>query len=349
MNLFQSELVNTSRSSEPDEDMLFQYFEDLYADYDAYSLEDLLRIVQEDKRLDVENAATAPFSTDEEALLWALAHICESGLGRALACDARFEEWALEVDDVDGDRLVIDPQLRIVIIPRGTPSVMALARSLTARFEFLLNLARGLRLIWQDMNGVRSRIDLTADDQIFMERARRADQDIIALRMAWEMREEGLGQFWHHLISGSLGDLADSAASLWSSDSKHAPVSQRLPQIFLGWLASDLLLNEVDSRALDDMDARLQNSIHDVCGTSFLTPQDLMALGRMPEGGSYLAPLSRTILYVEDLRLMPDPINEAHLQQILEDSGTLLAPALVFQDSELERKFFPNRIIDTLA
>jgi len=322
----------------------------LFEDGDAYSLEDLLRLVQQiQNNQDDANPETilssTPFYSDEDALIWGLSILTQSSMGRSIAFDARFEDWSLEVDDIEDGHPIIDSQLRILILPRGTPSVSALSKSYHERLQFLTSLGRGLRMIWQDMNAIRTRIDLTADDQLFFERLRRADMDIITLRMMWDLRGSGYGSLWRHVIAGSVGEVAMSANDFWESEKFPAG----LAQTFLSWMGCDHLLAECDNRTLDDMDSRLQRSINDTCGISILTATDILNLSRLPEGGSYLAPLARTLCYSTEFRHIPDPVNEAHLKQILEECSEIISPSLVFRDSELERKIFPDRIIDTLA
>lgn len=324
--------------------------DDLFEDGDAYALEDLLRLVQQQAQ-DADDIApdevlsSSHFATDEDALLWGLSILCRSGLGRSIAFDARFEDWALEVDDIADGHPIIDPQLRILILPRGTPSTAMLSKSYHDRLQFLTNLARGLRMIWQDMNGVRARNDLTADDQIFFERVRRADMDVMTLRMMWDLRDIGFAALWRNLIAGNLGDVALAAGHFWDGD----VFPNGLAQTFLTWMGCDHLLAECDNRTLDEMDTRLQRSVADVCGITMLTGDDVLAISRLPEGGSYLAAMARTLCYSTEFRHIPDPVNEAHLRQILEECSEIMAPSLVFRDSELERKIFPDRIIDTLA
>jgi hypothetical protein len=322
--------------------------DDLFEDGDAYALEDLLRLVQQQENGDAhadDILAATPFASDEDALIWGLSILCQSSLGRAIAFDARFEDWSLEVDDIEDGCPIIDSQLRILILPRGTPSIAALSRSYHDRLAFLTNLARGVRMIWQDMNGVRVRNDLTADDQIFFERLRRADMDVVTLRIMWDLRDMGFGALWRNLIAGNLGDVVMAAGHFWEDE----PFPNGVAQAFLTWMGCDHLLAECDNRTLDDMDARLQRSVNDVCGLAMLTGDDVLAISRLPEGESYLAAMARTLCYSTEFRHIPDPVNEAHLRQILEECSEIMSPSLVFRDSELERKIFPDRIIDTLA
>lgn len=327
--------------------------DDLYEDGDAYALEDLLRLVQQnadttENTLPEETLISTPFTTDEDALIWGLSILCQSTLGRAIAFDARFEDWSLEVDDIADGHCIIDSQLRILILPRGTASIPLLSKSVHDRMGFLFNLARGLRMIWQDMNAIRPRNDLTADDQIFFERLRRADMDVIALHMMWDLRGIGFAALWRTAIAGNLGEIAIAAGHFWDN----SEIPDGFAQTFLTWMGCDHLLAECDNRTLDDMDARLQRSVVDVCGISTLTGDDVLAMSRLPLDSndiSYLAPVARTLCYSTEFRHIPDPVNDMHLRQILEECSEIMTPSLVFRDSDLERKIFPDKIIDTLA
>ncbi len=324
-------------------------------DNDACSFEDLLRLVElgDDDCID---RARTHFITDEDALIWGLSYIMETPLGRSMACDARFEEWVVEVDDLDVPIPQVDAQLRIIILPRGTPSIHTLSQTSHYRAQFLYNLARGLRLMWQSMNGIHAHADLSVDDQLLWERLRRADLDVMALRMAWDLRDIDDGAMWRHIIAGDLGDIATVSACLWADADDYGkdqqqiePVAPLLLGCFQSWLGCDALLAECDSYTLDQMDARLQKSVQHVCGPSMLRPADILALGRIPDEGTYLAPLCRTILFAEDVRRIPDPVNETHMQQIIEDCSLLNRPPLVFRDASLQEKIFPQQGINTLA
>lgn len=333
---------------------------DLYDEGEAVALEDLLHLVQESGDHLNRDLSPARFETDEDALVWALSVLCETRLGRDLAFDARFEDWSIEVDDIETGLHIIDPQLRILIVPRFAPSPATLARSAEDRARFLTELARGLRDIWHDMTGVREHPALTADDQILWNRLRRADHDLCALRMAWDLREQGLGGLWRQMIASPLGDLAIIAGDIWAEEEENdRRDASSLPlygfsRLVREWFKAVELVNLTDSQTLDDMDARLQRGAA-VSGTEQLSASQLHLLSTLPLEGAYLAPMARTLMYAPDFRHMPDPVNEAYLRQIIEDCEMVRESPLIFSDPGLEKKIFPdgpdrpNFIIDTLA
>lgn len=316
-------------------------------DPDAYSLADLLHLVAlQDEEYD--QITPAHFICDEDILIWGLSHLLQTSLGRSLAFDARFEDWALEVDDIESGEPQIDSQLRILILPRGTPSLKILSRTPAYQHEFLLNLARGLRLIWQDMNNIRSRFDLTIDDQILLERLRRADQDVVMLRMAWELHEVDDGALWRQVIAHDMTDMPTLVAALWAEEEADIRLHQALLPAFQLYLLSETTLSGVDAATLAEMDKRL-NGYESVAGTNILTPQDVLTIGRLPEGGSYLAPLARTLVYAENYRHIYDPLLENHVRQIVADSDQLQSAPLIFHDTKLQEKIFPHCRLDTRA
>ena len=200
------------------------------------------------------------------------------------------------------------------------------------------------------MTDIRSNADLTADDQLLWERMRHLDHDLCALRMAWDLRLQGLGGLWRQVIASDLGDLAVICSELWEQ-AQHDEEELDLygfTQLAPHWLQDEKLANHCDSGTLDEMDARLQRSSTEVCGSSQINAEDMLRLATLPAEGSYLSPLARTLLYAPEFRSMPDPLNEAHLRQILEDCDFVRTTPLVFSDSELEEKFFPKSI-NTLA
>lgn len=356
-NLFRDDLL-----TEKEDDLLAE----LYDEGEAVALEDLLHLVQEysefqpsDLRGHSGESRTSHFVCDEDALVWGLSVLCETRLGRDLAFDARFEDWSIEVDDIDSGVHIIDPQLRILILPRFSASPSSLSYSQADRALFVMELARGLRGIWHDMTGVRDNADLSADDQILWNRLRQADHDLCALRMAWELREQGMGGLWRQIIASPLGDFAIIAGEVWQMDIEEnedeALPLYAFPHLVLEWLKDRALVNLTDSRTLDMMDVRLQRSSADVCGPAHIHPNEIMKISVLPADGAYLAPVARTILYSPEFRNIPDPVNEAYLRQILEDCDVSRAHPLVFSDSELQKKIFPegpeqpNFIIDTIA
>ncbi|MBL8638804.1 MAG: hypothetical protein JNK24_00460 [Alphaproteobacteria bacterium] len=355
---------------------------DLYDEGDAIALEDLLALAEDltyfaDHDQNYGKGRTM-FACDEDILVWGLAILCETQIGRAMAYDARFEEWALEIDDLDQPHYMLDAQLRILILPRCAASYETLARSAHDRSRFLLEMARGLRAIWHSMTGVYDDRQLNIDDQILWARLRQADQDLCALKMAWELRTQGLTNFWRQLIASELGDIAIPAGDIWAEeadrdadrdadrpdrdhaiecdegliggDAKNpdefgaAKLCESFSVLVPLWLKNVTLTNMCDHHTLEAMDRRLQKSPLDVGGEKRLKVQQLFMLSDIPGEGSYLAPIAYTLLFRPEFRQLHDKLNESYLQQILEECSIPHALPIHFNDENLKRKFFPSHL-----
>ena len=278
---------------------------------EEYSLTDLLQQVRA-LGSDPEQLPFT-FATDEDVLIWALALLCDSPLGRTLASDARFEDWSIELDEVEDGRHIADLQMRVLILPRFMPSAVALGRSQYFRNMFLAEFCRGLRGIWNLSLGVRDPRDLTINDQVVWNRLVQADHDLLLLSMAWELREADYPDLWRHLIGSDLGELAIAWSALLE---RQPPLSfpQMLMRLFPRWMECDTLLNAVDHRTLEHLDQFLQSpGSGRPCGSRRLEGSDLLKLSALPEEVMYLKPFITMLLDNDDAARMPDPINEAHL------------------------------------
>lgn len=317
---------------------------------EAYGLEDLLYQV----RALTHDAETLPFSfaNDEDVLIWALAILCESPLARSFAFDARFEDWAIELDDCEDGHFIAEPQIRTLILPRCAPSAVALGRSPYMRQLFLLEFCRGLRAIWHLDSGVPSSHNLTIKDQIVWNRLVRADLDVMSLTVAWDLREADLPDLWRHLIGSDLGDLAISYAATLERHPQGLDLPVLLRQVYLQWLAADLLLEPVDHRTLERLDRGLTHASR-VYGTRRIQASEILRLTAMAEDKSYLEGLATHLLADPELARMPDQVNAAHLAHLQEDLTAIRITQAGFRDQDLARRIFPDLpadgSIDTLA
>lgn len=334
--------------------MKADYFGDDSFEFDApedYPLTDLLQQVR--------SLANEPddlpysFATDEDVLIWALATICDSPLGRTFAFDARFEDWSIELDEVEDGRHIADAQLRVLIMPRFMPSAVALGRSPYFRNLFLAELCRGLRGIWNLSLNVPDTRALTITDQVLWQRLMQADHDLLLLGIAWELREGDHPELLRHLIGSDLGDLAIA----WSALLERQPpltFTQILMRMLPRWLEAELLLNAVDHRTLEHLDHYLQSpGSGRPFGSRRLEATDLLRLSALPDESMYLKPFIATLLGERDAARMPDPINQAHLQHLLADLTAMRTVQAGFRDADLARKIFPDlpfeTAIDTLV
>lgn len=330
--------------------------EDVYEETSSCALEDILTLAEEqEEEEESEEEAPIRLSCDEDILIWAVSVLGRTGVGRALMAEACIEGWSLEIDNTDIGGFVLDRQLRILILPRFSVSAGTFSRSLESRNMFLAEAVRGLRGVWQEMTWVRASGEFSFEDRILWQRLTRADGDLMAIQVAWDLAAEGAGGFWHFLIASNMADLCEAFRAAVTKHPDMLEDGSLLTHMALRWMDEEARLEEVDATTLEEMDEdlRRQNRGRKVGqDTRRIEPQDVMRLSRLPFPESvevcYLAPVARTLLCDPFFRRMPDPVGEAHLAQILEDSVPL-ARALGFRDAELAQKIFPDHILNTLV
>jgi hypothetical protein len=106
--MFISQAGFSSDSALMDDDFFLMDDEDVYEEGEAYALEDLLQLAEDQAELledGDEEDAVLRLATDEDILIWALSLLTESAVARALIAEARIEEWSLEVDDIESGQL----------------------------------------------------------------------------------------------------------------------------------------------------------------------------------------------------------------------------------------------------
>jgi hypothetical protein len=352
--MFISQAGFSSDSALMDDDFFLMDDEDVYEEGEAYALEDLLQLAEDQAELledGDEEDTVLRLATDEDILIWALSLLTESAVARALIAEARIEEWSLEVDDIDSGQCVLDPQLRILILPRFSPSAQTFARSPEAASLFLSEMLRGLRLIWHSMVGIQNSGNLAVEDRILWERLCRGDQDLILLTAAWELDQAEFPTLWHSLIVSDLGDLCSAFRAMADRHPDMVEDSSLLTHLMLRWMEEEGRFEELDHQTLEAMDEEFRRGVASGASRS-LKAEDVLRLSRLPtpelSEKCYLAPIARTLLCDPFFRRMPDPLNEAHLLQILEDCLPA-AETLGFRDTELARKIFPDHIVNTVV
>lgn len=325
--------------------------DDLLFDLEAYALEDILH--------EVRALGTDPdllpfsFASDYDVLIWALALLCESPMGRTYAFDARFEDWSIELDEVEDGRHIVDPQMRVLIMPRFVPSAAALGRSPYFRHMFLVELCRGLRSIWNHDTGVRHGFDLTINQQILWNRLLQADHDLNALSIAWEVREAGFPELWRHMIGSDLGDLAVAFSATIERHTAGIETPQIMRNLFLQWMEHDTYLNAVDHRTLERLDDQLNSpGSGRAYGIDRISPSDVIRLTELPQDIAYLESLATLTISDPFFARMPDMVNKTHLDHILSDITAQTVVKAGFRDKDLASRIFPDLAtmkIDTLA
>ncbi len=287
------------------------------------------------------------FLTDGDALRWALSLLCETPIGRSLAHDARFDDWMILVEDGDewSESASADHRLKCIHIPRYAESITVFSREQSAQMQFVFNLLKALRLIWQENTDIKRSEDLTAEDQLLLKRLIEADGDLCGLMAAYQLRSQGDHDLWRYLLSNELSHLAITLAECLDFDATTDGILDSLGFVFSDWFGDDARINRIDHAALSELDERGLKPF----GAEKITFEDLIQLTQLPDGFSYLEYTAAEILTDEFYARIPDDTNRAHLMQILKETQSNIIEDIGFRDVELAKKFFPLSTFETVV
>jgi len=307
----------------------------------GYEIQNLLHDIR------VKDFESDGFLTDGDILRWALSYLCETSLGRSLSHDARFDGWMIAVEDGDewSDKGQIDTAQKCLYLPRYSDSIATFSRSQPAQMQFLFQLLKGLRLIWQDNTYSGNTEELSAEEYLRFERLIDADGDLCGLLAGYQLRESGDHDLWRYILSSDLHPLAITLCECLDFDASADNTLDTLGFVFQDWFSDDARLAKIDHASLTKLDSRSDTDF----GTAAIGFEDLIQLSMMPDGFSYLEYPASEILSDEFYVRMTDPVNAAHLRQIACESQIHLIEEIGFRDPDLARKFFPNSTFETIV
>lgn len=289
-------------------------------------------------------------STDGDIIRWGLGVVCASPLASGLAHDARFDDWALGIEDCDDD---CGPEIfenkNYLSLPCRKYSYAGFARDALAQVQFLFQMIRGLRAIWHQNNDLPQLENLSADEQVRWARLTEADLDLCAILAAFQLRQNGYGDLWRYILTTDLANLAVTLCECLSyriedDEMEEDELQDTLGLLMQDWFVDDERLSRIDHLTLTRIDAA-QNKNERGGHVDFI---DVLQLGVLPDGASYLEYAAGDLISDEYYMRM-EPLNRAHLRQIMGEMDSSLAGGVVFRDADLARKIFPNKTFETVV
>lgn len=307
----------------------------------GYAIQDLLHQIR------MNDDSNNGFLTDGDILRWGLSHLCETPLGRSLAHDARFDGWMIVIEDGDewSEKAQADSELKCLYLSRYSESVTTFSRTQSSQMQFLFQLLKGLRLIWQDNLEFKKAEHLNPEDTLCYSRVIEADGDLCAILVAYQLRETGDHDLWRYVLSSDLSVIAVTLCECLDFDASMDGVLEALGFVFQDWFADDARLSRIDHESLSDLDNRMGRNE----ASTSLEFEDVLQISMMPEGFSYLEYSAADILTDAYYSRIPDQTNRAHLQQILTESQVNMISDIGFRDTELARKIFPMSTFETVV
>lgn len=287
---------------------------------------------------DIQNA-----ETQTDLLGWAFGLISQSPLAHALFENAQRAGWKVRLQSLTSGGYHLSEKDKVLTLDHDGLSANTIQKSPALRSAFLCVFIKGLREIWQETRLPEGAANYKPEDVLMAERVRAADVDITAVQCAFELRAAGQTEFWRGLLGGEDGDLALVFACQVETNPASLYNGSALSQTFTQWFEDTMRIEGAEHSALELLDGVLAGSDNAASlGDQRLQSKDVEAISELPGGQKYLKGRGTEILKDPAYAGLNDPINQAHLFQIVYDSKVCMAGGVPFRDASLARKLFPE-------
>lgn len=170
-----------------------------------------------------------------------------------------------------------------------------------------------------------------------------ADTATQLVAFAWATREAGHKDIWKTLLCGDYADMAAEYQNVMEQQSPETDMTVlrgvALARTFKQWFFGHDRVTECDHNTLDLIDAMLVDQ--KMPGNDYLEPTAITCLTLRGGGvSSYIDTAMRSDIMDNPLySAVTDPINQAHLMQIIHDMYTVSIGSVAFRDTELAARF----------
>lgn len=284
------------------------------------------------------NALPFAFSNEADVFSWAFAVLSESPIALSMIKSNSLADWRFLINDLSNNGYHIDLDNQCIEMDNFGLDVSALGQSSHYLQTFLINLIRAIRDVWQEDRVIDTYQQYHPESILMYERARAADIDSVMIIIAWELRSSGYNNYWRHLLAGAEGDMAQVLINIMDRYPKALYNDMALAHVFRQWYADPQRLDGIDHVTLEQMDLCQEDQLTD-SNPKKMTAQMIEHLCTLPKEGCYLKELGDVVVRDPFFNSLHDPINEAHLFQIIYDFEVTYVGDIPFRDQKLARKF----------
>lgn len=245
-------------------------------------------------------------------------------------------DWNVEFDDLNDIGFDLDIENTTLILNSYGLKPHVALRSHYYRPQIQLAMIESLRMIrhveWLD--GTLERYH--PSDIIHIGRICVADTHAHKIMTAWDIKCEGDDSLWKHILCSDLSDMALAYVKGLDND---LTIQQSMAIAFNTWFSGQDRVRDCDHDVLNLMDNMLDGSSH--FGHKKIKSYVLNCLTMMVgDDSSYIDQMHQKDMVLSSYyREIQDPINQAHLSQIVSDMNKTRVGDLVFQDSNLASRF----------
>lgn len=276
-----------------------------------------------------------------DVLRWALALLSDSPIALGLIKFAQEYDWEISIQNLNNDGYHLDLEQNVLEIDNYGLDISALGKSGHYRKSFLISLMKGLRDVWHHARHEDLYETYRPESILLLERVRAADVDAISILIGWELRSQGHNGLWRHILGGSEGDMAQVLINIMDRYPTAIYTGMALAHVFRQWYTDTDRIDGCDHMTLEDIDI-MMNETDGVIGDHQATAAIFENIAQLPDGSFYLDKLGETVARDPFFCGINDPINQAHLFQIVYDSKVTFVQGIPFRDRKLARKFFSD-------
>lgn len=306
----------------------------------VFSIEELKPV--ETKKFENLDAAPYGFKTDKHVLSWATAMLSESPLGLALLKEVQNSGWKIALNDLGTNGFHLDAFEKVIELDNYNLDATSLGQSAFFRTSLICVLAKALRDIWHENRWGAFENVYNPESVLMLERARAADTDSVSVFIGWELRSAGYNDVWRHILGSDDSDMAQVLTNILDRYPTAIYNGMALAHIFRQWYADVARVDALDHDTLEHLDCSMNdfdgNNAFDF-GDKKIKAIDIENLSALPDGSVYLKELGDTVSRDPFFCGLNDPINQAHLFQIVYDSKVTYVEGIPFRDSSLAQKF----------
>lgn len=319
------------------------------SDIDFYDLEGEDFTIDDLNPIDIKHyknleAYPYAFENDQDVLGWATAMMTESPLSLALLKHFEDQDWHICLSDIGNGSYHLNIDEKLLEIDHFGIDCGALGRSSLFRNAIIVNLAHALRDIWHETRQKGQEGDILStykpDAALLLERVRAADCDAMAIMIAWELRSAGYKEVWRHVLSIDQSDMAQVLLNIIDYNMAALYNGMAMAHLFRQWYADPSRVQAVDHGTLEEMDILVENEI--ALGSKMPLPEIIKDMAMLPGDIFYLDDVVETVMRDPFFCDLADPINEAHLFQIVYDNKVTFVEGVPFRDEALAKKIFPQ-------
>lgn len=246
--------------------------------------------------------------------------------------------WKIGTDDLGSSGFHIDAQKKEIILDHFGLEWDALERSPYFKMSLIYTLLKALRDIWHEEQWDDLKSVYCPESVLQLERARAADGDTASIIMAWELRGAGRNGLWRHVLSAEEGDMARVLINILDRYPTALYNGMAHAHVFRQWYADENRIDAQDHASLEYFDKMLDVD-DEFFGERRVKADSFEQITLLPDGSSYLTELGDIVSSDPFFAGLNDPVNQAHLFQIIYDNNVTMVKDIPFRDASLARRF----------